>query len=114
LFLLIRHLAGTEQTDLVSIREASLRSVLSGIYIGIIEMAVPFVIWLKALKLAKNTAVVSSLIYIFPFLSLILIHYILGEPVFPSTVTGLVLIVGGILLSRFSPAGKAGGKTVSF
>jgi len=114
LFLLIRHLAGTEQTDLISIREASLRSLLSGIYIGIFEMAVPFVIWLKALKLAKNTAVVSSLIYIFPFLSLILIHYILGEPVFPSTVTGLVLIVGGILLSRFSPAGKAGGKTVSF
>ena len=81
---------------------ALLKSILSGIYIGIFEMAVPFVVWLKALKLAKNTAVVSSLIYLFPFLSLILIHYVLGEPIFPSTVIGLILIITGVLLSRFS------------
>jgi drug/metabolite transporter (DMT)-like permease len=112
LFLLVRYLAGTEDPELIP-SGVSLRSLLSGIYIGIIEMAVPFIIWLKALKLAKNTAVVSSLIYIFPFLSLILIHYILGEPVFPSTVTGLVLIVGGILLSRFSPTKKAPEKNIS-
>jgi len=113
LFLLVKHLAGAEDSELIP-PGVSLRSILSGVYIGIFEMAVPFIIWLKALKLARNTAVVSSLIYIFPFLSLILIHYILGEPVFPSTVTGLVLIVGGILLSRFSPAKKAPEKNVSF
>lgn len=83
-----------------TLHDISLKSVLSAIYIGIFEMAVPFIIWLKALRLAKNTAVVSSLIYIFPFISLILIHYILGEPIFPSTVTGLILIIGGVLLSR--------------
>lgn len=113
LFLLIKHLTGTEDPEF-SLSGISLRSVLSGVYIGIIEMAVPFIIWLKALKLAKNTAVVSSLIYIFPFLSLILIHFILGEPVYPSTVTGLILIVGGILLSRFFPAKQTGEKKVSF
>lgn len=85
----------------------TLRSFLSAIYIGIFEMAVPFVIWLKALTLAKNTAAVSSLIYIFPFLSLLLIHYVLGEPVFPSTLIGLVLIVAGVLLSRFSDSTKS-------
>lgn len=84
----------------------SMRSLLSAVYVGVFEMAVPFVIWLKALKLAKNTAVVSSLIYIFPFLSLLLIHYVLGEPVFPSTLTGLVLIIAGVLLSQFSDSAK--------
>jgi len=69
------------------------------VYVGLFEMAIPFVIWLKALKLARNTAVVSSLIYIFPFLSLLLIHFILGEPVYPTTLWGLVLIIGGVLLS---------------
>jgi len=89
---------------------ALLKSILSGIYIGIFEMAVPFVVWLKALKLAKNTAVVSSLIYLFPFLSLILIHYVLGEPIFPSTVIGLILIITGVLLSRFS--NRSGPKSI--
>ncbi len=80
--------------------EPGLKSILSAVYVGLFEMAIPFVIWLKALKLARNTAVVSSLIYIFPFLSLLLIHFILGEPVYPTTLWGLVLIIGGVLLSR--------------
>jgi len=96
-FLVIEHLISHKH----GVSPASLRSILSGIYIGIFEMAVPFVIWIKALKVAKNTAVVSSLVYIFPFLSLILIHFILKEPIFPSTLIGLVLIVTGVVLSRF-------------
>jgi drug/metabolite transporter (DMT)-like permease len=111
--LLLKYLTRSENTEIIP-SGVSLRSILSGVYIGIIEMAVPFIIWLKALKFAKNTAVVSSLIYIFPFLSLILIHYILGEPVFSSTVLGLLLIVGGILLSRFPLLKKASGKPASF
>jgi len=111
--LLLKYLTRSENIEIIP-SGVSLRSVLSGVYIGIIEMAVPFIIWLKALKFAKNTAVVSSLIYIFPFLSLILIHYILGEPVFSSTVLGLLLIVGGILLSRFPLLKKASGQPASF
>ncbi len=101
LFLLVSGLLSLKNGPGIS-SAASLKSILSGIYIGVFEMAVPFVVWLKALKLAKNTAVVSSMIYVFPFLSLILIHYVLGEPVFLSTVIGLLLIVTGVLLSRFS------------
>ncbi|NLA14991.1 MAG: DMT family transporter, partial [Bacteroidales bacterium] len=104
LFLLIRFLLATTTSY---VGNYSLRSVLSAIYIGMFEMAVPFVIWLKALTLAKNTAAVSSLIYIFPFLSLVLIHYVLGEPIFSSTIIGLVLIISGVLLSRFSNSGKS-------
>ncbi|HQN81871.1 MAG TPA: DMT family transporter [Bacteroidales bacterium] len=101
LFLLLSSLV-SRQSGTGTVSQATLKSILSGIYIGIFEMAIPFVVWLKALKLAKNTAVVSSLIYIFPFLSLILIHFVLGEPIFLSTVIGLILIVTGVLLSRFS------------
>ncbi len=109
-FLLQKHglLSSSGLTTTASCFEKySLRSILSALYIGIFEMAVPFVIWLKALTLAKNIAAVSSLIYIFPCLSLLLIHYVLGEPIFPSTIIGLIFIITGVLLSRFSNSGKS-------
>lgn len=48
-------------------------------YVGIFEMGITFVLWLKALKLSKTTAQVSNLIYLSPFLSLVLIHLVVGE-----------------------------------
>jgi drug/metabolite transporter (DMT)-like permease len=44
---------------------------------------------------------VSNLIYLSPFLSLILIRFAVGEPILLSTVTGLALIVVGILLQQY-------------
>ena len=70
------------------------------VYIGLFEMGITFLLWLKALKLSKTTAYVTNLIYMVPFLSLILIRFTVGEQILPSTITGLVLIVGGIVLQR--------------
>ena len=67
-------------------------------YIGTFEMGIAFVTWLQALKLSRTTAQVGQLIYLTPFLSLLLIGLVVGEPIYPSTVTGLALIVGGIVL----------------
>ena len=67
------------------------------LYIAMFEMALAFVCWLQALKLASNAAQVSSLIYITPFLSLIVIHFVVGEDIYPSTTVGLILIIGGII-----------------
>lgn len=78
----------------------SVKTWLCGVYVGLFEMAIPFILWLNALRLAKNTAVVSSLIYLFPFLSLILIHFVLGEPIYATTLIGLVLIIAGVLLAK--------------
>lgn len=78
-----------------------LKGWLAGVYVGFFEMGVTFVFWLKALNMARNTATISSLIYLFPFLSLLLIHYLLGEEIYASTVLGLMLIITGILLNRF-------------
>lgn len=74
---------------------------VAGIYVGLFEMGITFVFWLKALNMARNTATIGSLIYLFPFLSLILIHYLLGEEIFPSTIIGLLLIIVGILFNQF-------------
>ena len=69
-------------------------------YVGLFEMGITFLIWLKALKLAKNTASVTSLIYLVPFLSLIVIYFMLDEKILPSTIVGAVFIVGGIMFQK--------------
>ena len=69
-------------------------------YVGLFEMGLTFVLWLKALSCAENTATVSNLIYLTPFLSLLVIRIVVGEPIRPWTLTGLVLIVGGIVLQH--------------
>lgn len=75
----------------------SLKGYLGTLYIGIFEMGITFVIWLKALKLSSDTAKVSNLIYLSPFLGLFWINFIVGESIHLSTLVGLVFIVGGIL-----------------
>jgi len=71
------------------------------IYIGIFEMGITFFIWLNALKYSLTTAKVSNLIYISPFISLIIIHFVIGEVILFSTIFGLVLIVGGIIMQQY-------------
>ena len=67
------------------------------LYVAAFEMAFAFVFWLQALKLARNAAQVSSLVYLTPFLSLVVIRFVVGEELYPSTLLGLMLIVGGIV-----------------
>lgn len=69
-------------------------------YVGVFEMGLTFVLWLKALSRAENTATVSNLVYLTPFLSLFFIRVTVGEYIKPATVTGLVLIVAGIFLQH--------------
>jgi drug/metabolite transporter (DMT)-like permease len=74
---------------------------LAGIlYIGLFEMGITFVLWMKAMQLTTATAKITNLIYISPFISLILVGLIVGENILPSTIAGLILIVTGILLQR--------------
>lgn len=78
-------------------------------YIGVFEMGVSFVLWLKAMKLTDSTAKIANLIFIAPILSLFLIHYLVGEEILVSTVVGLILIMAGLTIQAFvkdSPAGK--------
>jgi drug/metabolite transporter (DMT)-like permease len=77
------------------------KGIFGSAYIGIFEMGITFVFWLLALKYSSTTAKVSNLIYISPFVSLLFIHFIVGEVVLISTVLGLFFIVSGIILQQY-------------
>jgi len=84
-------------TDISSI---NLKGALLGMYAGIFEMGITFLLWLKALRLTSTTDKISNLVYLAPFFSLILIHIFVGETIFWTTVLGLCLIVGGIIIEK--------------
>ncbi|TDF72869.1 DMT family transporter [Candidatus Syntrophosphaera thermopropionivorans] len=67
--------------------------ILGGIYVGIFEMGLTFLLWQKALEYSTSTASTANLIFLTPFLSLIFIFFILKEHISPATLIGLVLIV---------------------
>jgi drug/metabolite transporter (DMT)-like permease len=73
---------------------------LAAVYVGLFEMGITFVLWLMAMKKAENTASISNLIFISPFLSLILIHHFLGEIIHPATVIGLGFIIAGLTVQK--------------
>jgi len=77
------------------------RGIAGAVYIGLFEMGITFLLWLNALKLSSTTAKVSNLIYLSPFISLIIIHFAVGEAILLSTVAGLALIVTGILWQQY-------------
>jgi drug/metabolite transporter (DMT)-like permease len=76
-------------------------SILSGLYVGLLEMGIAFVLWMNALRLTNNPIRVSSLIFLAPPLSLVLITTVLGEPISQSTLLGLVVILLGLAGKQF-------------
>jgi drug/metabolite transporter (DMT)-like permease len=77
---------------------------LGSAYVGAFEMGLTFILWLSALQKSTSTARISNLVFLSPFVSLIFIHFFLGEEIYISTVIGLFLIVGGILLQQIQPS----------
>lgn len=80
----------------------SVEGILGAIYIGFFEMGISFILWLMAIKLATNTAQVSNLIFISPFISLFLLSRIVGEEIHPSTFIGLVTIIVGLVIQQIN------------
>jgi drug/metabolite transporter (DMT)-like permease len=80
--------------------EIGFKGALASVYVGIFEMGITFLFWLKALQMASTTDKVSNLVYFAPFLSLVFVHFILHEPVYYTTPAGLLLIVSGILIQN--------------
>lgn len=73
---------------------------LSVTYVGLFEMGITFVLWLSALKLTTNTSRISNLIFISPFISLILLNQIIGEAIPPTTLIGLLFIIAGLIVQQ--------------
>jgi drug/metabolite transporter (DMT)-like permease len=72
------------------------------IYIGLFEMGFAYIFWLKGLQLSSTTARVSNLIFMAPFISLIIINVFIGEQIQLSTFAGLAFITAGIIMQRNS------------
>lgn len=64
---------------------------------GVFTIALANLLWALALQ-GGNTAKISNLAYITPFLSLVWTFFILKEPIDPISVLGLCLIVVGIFI----------------
>ncbi|WP_029132442.1 DMT family transporter [Sedimenticola selenatireducens] len=88
----------------------SIKGLYGAAYVGLFEMGITFVLWLKALRLTKSTAKVANLIFLSPILSLFLIHFIVGEDIHWSSGAGLLLIIAGNALQQLgkppAPPGK--------
>lgn len=77
------------------------------IWAGLAEMGLGFLFWQLALRASQRAALLGQLIFLAPFVSLLLIHHVLDEPVAATSVIGLGVIVAGLIWSaRLPPAGK--------
>jgi len=71
-----------------------------GAWVGLIEMGITFVLWQTAMRRTAHAGRLAQLIFLSPFLSLVLIDRVLGEAVSASSVAGLALIVAGLVIAR--------------
>ncbi|NOG30747.1 DMT family transporter [Halomonas sp. TBZ9] len=72
----------------------------AGVYVGLFEMGIAFILWQLAVHKVSRTAKVSNLIFLSPPISLLLLFWVVGEPILSSTLVGLVLILGGLGLQQ--------------
>jgi drug/metabolite transporter (DMT)-like permease len=78
----------------------SVQGILAATYVGLFEMGIAFVFWLKAMQVTPSTSKIANLIFISPFISLIFIHFIVGEEIYISTLFGLIAIIFGLFLQQ--------------
>lgn len=76
------------------------RGLWGAVWAGVFEMGLSFVFWQRALALSVNAARVSNLVFATPFLALLPIALVLGEPIAPSTLPGLCLILAGLAVQQ--------------
>ena len=82
------------------LRNLDLTGITLAVYAGIFEMGITFILWIRAMKYTASNDKISNLVYIAPFLSLIFIHYFVGETIYVTSLIGLSLIVIGILVEK--------------
>jgi drug/metabolite transporter (DMT)-like permease len=83
----------------------------AGVYVGLFEMGIAFVLWQLAVQRVSRTAKVSLLIFLSPPVSLLLLYLVVGEPIRLSTLAGLVLILAGLGLQQGQKAPAPAGQS---
>ncbi len=81
-------------------------SLWAAIYIGLFEVGITYLLWMRAMQLSSNNARIGNLTFLSPFLSLFFIALILKETIYSTTIAGLLLIIAGIAWQQFFPGSK--------
>ncbi|HIF36746.1 MAG TPA: DMT family transporter [Candidatus Thioglobus sp.] len=79
----------------------SIEGFIGSAYIGLFEMGISVVLWQVALKTSTTVSRVASLVFITPFLSLLILHFVLKEAILTSTIIGVILIFLGLFLQKY-------------
>lgn len=79
----------------------SIEGLMGSIYIGFFEMGISIILWQSALKISTTVSRVASLVFITPFMSLVVLYLVLGEKILASTFFGLILICAGLILQKY-------------
>ncbi|MBW8323993.1 MAG: DMT family transporter [Prolixibacteraceae bacterium] len=74
----------------------NMKGLPAAIYVGLFELGITYILWMKAMQLSENNAKTGNLIFLSPFLSLVFIHFFLDETIFYTTFIGLAFIISGI------------------
>ncbi len=85
----------------------------AAVYIGLFELGITYILWMKAMQLSDNNAKTGNLIFLSPFLSLVFIHFILGETIYMTTFIGLAFIVSGIWYQQKIPYARSRVRSIS-
>lgn len=87
--------------------ELSGTNLFYGAWVGLVEMGLTFLLWQHALKLTRHAGRIGQLVFLSPFVSLVLIGIVLGERIHATSFVGLAIIVAGILVARRSRDAEA-------
>ncbi len=82
--------------------DININGLISSAYVGTFEMGVTFILWLSAISLSDRPHKISQLVYLTPFLSLLVIGFILKEQIHISSIIGLFFIILGIIIQQKS------------
>ena len=71
-----------------------------GAWVGLVEMGVTFLFWQQALRRTNNVARIGQLIFLSPFISLLIIYFVLDEHITWGAVLALCVIVAGLRFTQ--------------
>ena len=73
---------------------------LSGLWVGLIEMGLTYLLWQRAISRSANTARIGQLIFLSPFISLVFIYFFLDEKISFTVILSLSIIVLGTWITQ--------------
>ena len=94
--------AGLLTNRLAILAEFGIRQWLGGIYLGVGGGAVAFILWVLALERATPTRVASTMA-VNPIAAALLASQLVGEPIAPRLIFGLVAVLAGIWIAATEP-----------